>query len=32
MSRQQLLRIICNADAPRSIRRDAQYLLNQLTQ
>lgn len=32
MSRKQLIRIICNADAPRSIRCDAQYLLKQLTQ
>lgn len=31
MSREQLIRIICNADTPFTIRCDAQYLLNQLT-
>lgn len=31
MSKSQLIRIVCNADAPLSVRLDAQNLLNQLT-
>lgn len=31
MSKNQLIRIVCNADTPLSIRLDAQNLLNQLT-
>jgi hypothetical protein len=30
MSKNQLIRIVCNADAPLSVRLDAQNLLSQL--